>query len=99
VEGISHPRNNRFSGIIRIGQHASSGYPQDPEPVFLKKRHATFVKLCAVEIIVCTAIDFDDEALGQAAEVGDIRPDGMLPAKLVAARALTEALPEHALGL
>ena len=46
-----------------------------------------------------SAIDLDDEPLGQTGEVGDVVTDGHLATKLGAERLFAELFPEAMLGL
>ena len=97
VEGIRHPRNDCVGNVVHITQHAFSGNPQDPKPVFLDKLNPSIIELYPVGVIMRRAIDLDHKPFCKKAEVNHVRANRMVAAELKPARPQPQALPKHLL--
>jgi hypothetical protein len=89
VEGTPHPRDDGLGGLVRIGQDASGGHPQNPEPVFLYEPDASLIEFCTIKSVVRRAVHFDNKPFCQTAKISDVGADWMLTTEFEARRSET----------
>jgi hypothetical protein len=90
--------NHRDNGIGRL-HDLSVFQPHHPEPAGAQGVGAELVRLGGATVFLRLRVEFNDEPRAQAAEVNDVGPNRVLPAKVNAQRVPANDRPHALLGL
>ncbi|MBB4130935.1 hypothetical protein GGR62_001713 [Xanthomonas campestris] len=94
--GDAQTLRNRFTHIVGAHQHLIIPEAQQLEALSAQEGLAHCI---GGRIQVLATVKLDDQRAVQASEIGDIRPNGTLPAKLASQQApITQVAPKQALG-
>src|SRR5687767_2544253 len=95
VEGAGRLRGDPVSDASRIIQNLVGRNSQHAEAELPQPRVARFIALGTLQAVMCRSVDLDDQRRLAAEEIRDIGFDRMLTAKLEAAGAQPQLLPEQ----
>ena len=98
MEGALRPRNDCVGSANRIRKDTLGRDPDHPEPVIFDELKTALIVFRLLPHIVNDAFDLDHQPVLQAAEIDDVRTNGVLTPEFDAAGAESELLPQQPLG-
>jgi hypothetical protein len=95
VEGVAHPHGNTVGHSVGILQDLNGSHANQFKALFSQVIVPHGVMFGPIAKCVNLSINLNDKPRFDAAEIGHIRPNGMLSAKLETQFASTKPLPKH----
>jgi len=96
---VIEQRPDRVQHDCRLGQHLPIAEADDAKSELPERLVTLLITQHGLGLSMLISIQLDDKPVAQAAEVQDVRRERMLPAELDAKGAVSQSLPQAALGV